>query len=536
MRNRVGLLLTGILLVAGHASGETDDPISSIESPTGVQQLEPPLAVSPGGRKRMVLVEGRCPGFSWGQVDGARMHELVVYDIDGPSASSTVDLSAVSKVLRVRIPGGALAWTPPLSQCLEAGGSYAWTVRARVGATWTDWAEVRLFRVDSGPSMAKVERALETLNRFVAANGGALPSAGELRAGAVGPGSTARSGSSTPSSPQTRTVIDTSNAVDTAMRAESAAASGKTFGLHGASVSPDAESAGVVGDATSAAGFGGIFKNSAAGGAGLLAIGGSASAPDIILGNTDCGGGGDNGVLASDPACSDSDIFLSAKDAVVFRIGENQAAAGNMTVEAIQNDGSGRKEVFNINESGEILLGIINTSRTRLTKTGLELNLAGSSGEQTFDIGNAGPDSTTLTVDGVSIHGPDSVGSSEVVNDSLTAADLGPGSVGSSEVADGSLNLAEMSKSIATAVPISPQDWPGQPISQNECTIFTKTLASVDAGDITWAVPHGDPYPGLIYLPARATNTNQAKVRVCNIGSTAFPNGDVNWDFFVFDD
>ncbi len=41
----------------------------------------PPVAVSPGDASKLALIGDTCPTFSWGEVDGAKSYELVVYRI-----------------------------------------------------------------------------------------------------------------------------------------------------------------------------------------------------------------------------------------------------------------------------------------------------------------------------------------------------------------------------------------------------------------------------------------------------------------------
>lgn len=97
-----------------------------------------PMAVSPGA-ETVVATPHRCPTFSWGPVPGAVGYELIVYRIDP-------DDGATEPVLSHEVPVAALAWTPPIDQCLENGRSYGWTVRARTGEDFSDWAAPLLFR------------------------------------------------------------------------------------------------------------------------------------------------------------------------------------------------------------------------------------------------------------------------------------------------------------------------------------------------------------------------------------------------------
>ena len=65
---------------------------------------ERPVAVSPGSATR-ALIGDACPTFSWGEVDGARSYQLVVYQFGEEDEEA-------QPVLRQRIPGSANGWTP----------------------------------------------------------------------------------------------------------------------------------------------------------------------------------------------------------------------------------------------------------------------------------------------------------------------------------------------------------------------------------------------------------------------------------------
>ena len=69
---------------------------------------EAPVAVSPGNPSKLALVEGRCPTFSWGEVEGAKGYELVVYRLG-------VEGQETRPALRERFQGSVTSWTPSLS-------------------------------------------------------------------------------------------------------------------------------------------------------------------------------------------------------------------------------------------------------------------------------------------------------------------------------------------------------------------------------------------------------------------------------------
>jgi hypothetical protein len=112
-----------------------------------------PVAVSPGHTSRLELVESRCPTFSWGQVAGTEIYELVVYRTDRDQEEAPV-------ALRTAIDGRAGSWTPTLRRCLERGGRYAWSLRARRAKTASRWSVPALFQIATGPGPAESDEAL----------------------------------------------------------------------------------------------------------------------------------------------------------------------------------------------------------------------------------------------------------------------------------------------------------------------------------------------------------------------------------------
>ncbi len=118
-------------------------------------QARSPMSVSPGDTSMPVLIGDACPTFSWSEVEGARSYELVVYRL-------VDERDMAEPLLRQSFAGSVESWTPPLRQCLEPGGRYAWSVRAEGG-----WSEPRLFEVVGGPSIADVEAALSLLDDYL---------------------------------------------------------------------------------------------------------------------------------------------------------------------------------------------------------------------------------------------------------------------------------------------------------------------------------------------------------------------------------
>lgn len=154
---------------------------------------ETPVTVSPGNPSKLILVEGRCPTFSWGEVEGAKGYELVVYRLgeEGEEAKPA---------LRQRFQGSVTSWTPGLDACLARGGRYAWSVRAAGGKRASEWSSPSLFAVASGPSEAELHAALAAVREVlgqaapeevadnVAESASAAPALGVSPAGGEDPG------------------------------------------------------------------------------------------------------------------------------------------------------------------------------------------------------------------------------------------------------------------------------------------------------------------------------------------------------------
>lgn len=107
-----------------------------------------------------------------------------------------------------------------------------------------------------------------------------------------------------------------------------------------------ANSDGVWANTTNAAHYGGYFKNSAAGGAGLFALGGSNSAADLVLGGTSTSS--DDGRILSDPDYLGSDLILVSNDAIQLDLDNDNDENGNFWVLNGANT-----TVFSINENGD---------------------------------------------------------------------------------------------------------------------------------------------------------------------------------------
>jgi len=125
---------------------------------------EGPVAVSPGNTSKLALIGDTCPTFSWGEVEGAKSYELVVYRVSEQTDEA-------QPVLRETFAGSASSWTPSLDLCLERGGQYAWSVRAMGRKEASEWSTPSLFEVSAAPSVVEVEEAMAVLRRFLGDEG-----------------------------------------------------------------------------------------------------------------------------------------------------------------------------------------------------------------------------------------------------------------------------------------------------------------------------------------------------------------------------
>lgn len=147
------LFLAGLGIALGAGPGGASSALAA----------ERPVAVSPGSERGALIGDG-CPTFSWGEVEGARRYELVVYRVSSDEEESR-------PVLRKTFPGTVESWTPSLRQCLEQGGRYAWSVRAVGGDEASEWSAPSLFEVASGPSEAEFDAAVEVVRSYLALRG-----------------------------------------------------------------------------------------------------------------------------------------------------------------------------------------------------------------------------------------------------------------------------------------------------------------------------------------------------------------------------
>lgn len=93
-----------------------------------------------------------------------------------------------------------------------------------------------------------------------------------------------------------------------------------------------------------AANFGGNFRNTAAGGAGVRAFGGDNAAPDLVLGGT---AAGDDGRIYSEQSLIDSDLLLYTNDEAHVHLDEDNNSTSTFTVYNGTN-----ASVWSVNETG----------------------------------------------------------------------------------------------------------------------------------------------------------------------------------------
>ena len=201
---------------------------------------EMPDGVSPGAFDRIAEVEGRCPTFSWSPVPDAASHELVGYrlpDQEETADLASVDLSDADQVLYSRVPGGATAWEPELSECLAPGASYVRFVRAVYREhrgeviEASEWSHGRFFSISPLPSAAEMEEAFSVLRRYA----GQVIDSEDVEAD---------SADTEPPPPSRRQAVPqhgqkSVSTAKTAIRGSQPDATGETYGVVGLSNSPN---------------------------------------------------------------------------------------------------------------------------------------------------------------------------------------------------------------------------------------------------------------------------------------------------------
>ena len=164
--------------------------------------------ISPGSADGITAVASACPTFSWTAAEGARGYELVVYE--APEAGDARSVGAQPKrtepVLRQRIAGAGLSWTPPADGCLALAGAYAWSVRALGDDGEGDWSDAALFRIEPAVPVGELAAVLErVLGRYLESRG--LPPAPDGRlAGLISEELAGGAAAAAPQSPPRRVV------------------------------------------------------------------------------------------------------------------------------------------------------------------------------------------------------------------------------------------------------------------------------------------------------------------------------------------
>lgn len=120
-----------------------------------------PASASPGQHEKLGVVDGRCPTFSWGRVEGAQRYELVAYEMP-----DDVTVPATEPMLRVTVDGSVTSWTPDAGSCFAPGTTYAWSVRAEEGEERSNWSRARLFQIPQLPTESEIRNLLSLVERF----------------------------------------------------------------------------------------------------------------------------------------------------------------------------------------------------------------------------------------------------------------------------------------------------------------------------------------------------------------------------------
>lgn len=114
-----------------------------------IAAAEAAIPVSPGDWQTGAPLADTCPSFSWGAVDGAQRYELAIFDAQWQDSPAYDDqLSFGAQLRQIEIAAPALSWTAAGADCLEAGGTYLWFVRAQTADGDGPWSAPRYFAID----------------------------------------------------------------------------------------------------------------------------------------------------------------------------------------------------------------------------------------------------------------------------------------------------------------------------------------------------------------------------------------------------
>lgn len=135
--------------------------LAEFVSPLSASTRRQPSPVSPGREDGLAAVEARCPTFQWAGVPGASGYEIAVFRLDAEEGAEP------ALVVRAKVAGDARGWTPSSGECLERGERYGWSVAASALGRAPEWSAPLLFEVDRAPTTEEVDRAAETLRRYL---------------------------------------------------------------------------------------------------------------------------------------------------------------------------------------------------------------------------------------------------------------------------------------------------------------------------------------------------------------------------------
>jgi hypothetical protein len=129
---------------------------------------EGPMAVSPGIKGGVAVVDQSCPTFSWSEVQWTEMYRVKVFQALEDKVLFYEEMEALGyPVISKDIQGRALSWTPSQAERLVNGQAYVWYVQAVNDQGIGVWSEGRKFRVEEAVRLVGVEEKLrESLNGF----------------------------------------------------------------------------------------------------------------------------------------------------------------------------------------------------------------------------------------------------------------------------------------------------------------------------------------------------------------------------------
>ena len=407
--------------------------------------------VSPGATDRMVVVESRCPTFSWGMTAEAVAYDLVAYVLPD-DASEPVDLTADTEVLFTRVAGSATSWTPSAEQCFAPGGHYVWFVRTvtemieEQAIEAGEWSEGRYFEVPEGPTDDEIARAIEVLKRWEAAGGSlslssaAVPAAATVSVMGTGAGHLKGEGEGHPKS------VPTASA---AIRGDNPETDVEAYGLVGTSASVDGA---------------GVAAANTEGGPDLVLDGSLDGATDTILSEWGIArtsgsnehfqivnyGGGD---MTLDVVGTVAATGLDCPDCV----GPSELANEAVTSAAIEDDGVTETDIAPgaVNSTHifdgsiraqDLAAGSVDGTAVAdgsITAADLQDGAVSSQKLATAAVTTAKLDDGAVTADKIangavaaSQIAPGSIGETELADEAVTNSKIAPGSVDSSSLAD----------------------------------------------------------------------------------------------------